>query len=54
MMGFLTERNVPKVFDGYIYMDAWDGLVEKVERPDTGKFLQMLLDRGVIGPNEDE
>lgn len=51
----LTEKNFCGAFDGCLCIDAGDGLVEKVERPDTGKFLQMLLDWGVIGPpDEDE
>lgn len=54
MKDFLTEKGIPKVFGGYLCMDAGDILVEKLPGPDPGRLLQVLLDRDVIGPDENE
>lgn len=50
----LMKRRPCGVFDGYLCMDAGDVLVEKLPGPDPGRFLQMLLERGVAGPDENE
>lgn len=54
MESSITEKNLCGVFDGYLCMDAGDVLVEKLPGPDPGRLLQVLLDWGVIGPDENE